>query len=404
MKKAYSTVEIMPLLIFLLVFLVIMIWFIFFNGGLEKLDSLIPYFIKNESVVDHSGTKECQNEVARIGRNGYIYVSGVETNLYLENGKIYVDIPWKYDDYIVGELVRNKITHRTEVNADYIYVSNQEQYQKIKKNLDLEKLNVLANSYRPIDKNYFCKDDLQIESMEKEKQCIETCEIHNGECKNECNLNDEVFFGKLNCENKCCAKKIDEKLSDQDFIIQDLKVLDEKNSDILNGNFIKNLYIDYNINANISSNPYCFLIRTNNDLLKNGFGNIDNSFINFNKDDNLLEIVFYMPWENKFVFKRIEVGHVERVYDGKRIFDSDFKSEVINSNVNLFVLYRMNLYLDKEIVDDFRIIKTGDELEIAGKVNGEWKELDCSSWPLKSAIKISDIKDKFSDTIQGCSF
>lgn len=435
-------------------------------------DKLIDNFTE-----DQLAGMGCSKLVGQIGpltgsygfREQWITIGGISSNLYWNeaDNQIFFRAS-SFNNIAIGKIEEDK-----KVVIYPSFLKESEEYLKYKSDdsisgiPNLEKLNLLHNSV--LFGGYFCKTEEQADIFKQAKLCVETCSIYNGECKSR-GINGEISYGKMDCEDKeCYVKEKDEKLSDGDFSIEGFKFYKDQN-----GKAVENLMDNNQLNVKAGENqkfifsasysksdsfPYsknfCYIIRTDKFILRQdsyGEGDKFNILVNspeefFDKmgakskgsnrfnmldfivsDEKVFELVAWAPWDNKKVFKRINLiteNPLNSYSDGKVINDKDFKKILISAKINEIFYINLeepivydymttgqkiqNIFSESSSkiisISKFRVKKTGDnEVLINGYYTSpgdektDWYEMDCYGG-LGNSMYIDNIESSLKETV-----
>ncbi|MEM3112905.1 MAG: hypothetical protein QXI33_00580 [Candidatus Pacearchaeota archaeon] len=266
-----------------------------------------------------------------------------------------------------------------------------------------------------------------------------------GECKNQESAgSDEILVENILCPNnqKCFVKESESILENEGLKIEMFETnIKGISKDLLfapsSVNFISH-YGEINKLSFVVTYPkdFCYILRTNKAvLLQTGeiwrAPEIDNpwkySWEQTPKDRFIELLAWDVNDKNKFVSKRIKIIQPDfKYFDGKRIEDTKFKEEMLNSKIGqrfYVVGIKTDVLSDKNYNNvplDFgiEVIDNGDGkrgysvyispiLQSDRKISymQEWKQLDCSYWPWDSVLQEKNLKNSFKETLESnCNF
>ncbi len=392
-------------LVKLILILVVIVIFIFVFIGLRNLGvfdmifQLPDYLPGNQSIIDKP--PECEELVGVIHKdNIYLLERGDyrKTPIYIKikKGRIMLD---KESDIELGFV-------KTEDSNIYIYdfYLNEKDPEFIKEDISsyvsVENLLLLKDSYIPGVGGVICKTYSQMREFDKRVRCVESCELHNGECLS--NSVGEISYGRLDCpENReCFVEEEGEILEDEDLKIEKFLFEDGKEE-----NSFK-----YKIK---SEDSYCFLARTNKEIITNRYfkGDVELGFGFDYSDEENFELVAWKPWDDKKVLKRVKL---ERVDNKEYIQNEDFKEKLIvlkkgvfyfTTNKRIAFDYPGILRADELAINKFRIEINNENLMIFGfyknvdEEKEEWHVLDCKKWGIGGGINKNNLESSFIETV-----
>jgi len=444
-KKAESlSINKIISLIIVLVVLVLVILGVIYMYNKDFFNNL-PFFSQEDGNDGNYDSTLCPFNTAEI-KEGYIYIRGEETGLYLdEDNKIYFN-KWGKDYPII-----NIKGERVKVNEGFLkgepeYYKEYYKYYKDRDNFPtIEQLKMFDGSYRLGESRFFCKSNEEKTAYEFGLNCKESCSLYNGFCKNSEDL-EGTNIGKLDCQVGFCYVSIkEEKTYDEGFSIESFKfgeLSTHGKRPVLKNNFDNAEFysgeareFSYYISGKI---PFCYVIRTDKKILDSGYFQ---ESINDNNEGNLLfqytndkffELIAWNPETGQKVYKKISLSlkrnnnpndpdfNIDYFSGGKFVDDSDFKKEAdILKNEGFFYITLSNpINFDNrfpsnypisnykiEKINDNEIVILGLYKTILGK-SMEWHKLDCSTGFLSRgfSIYISELKDSLRDTIadQNC--
>ncbi len=423
------------IIIILATLVMIALLFLIFNPYISNWIRNLPGYKYNDTDIlitnfsqDQLANMGCSRVIARVGalegswgsREQFFYIEGKKSDLYLtEANKIMLDISGM--DLEIGRIGTD---NRILIYGPYLDEKSQEFLQYKEKGLPrIEVMRLLDDTFKLNVGNYICKSDA---SIEEGKQCNQECILFDGNCKNSC-IKGEISYGQLDCKSGelCCVTETLDKIQGNGIMINKFGT---KEQDFLRENKISSVYgkeglIVINLGAE-SSTSFCYVIRTNENVLKKSFDDItkdnyDNigtmpvSWI-MKANEKTLELRIWDPKnKTKKAGKRLAVEGTqlpENYEQGEAINDNELKTKAENAGVGS-VFYVLGLRFDWSkkggytySYADYKIKITKEgvaEIYVYGVYpakSNEWHLLDCyGGWG--SSIYIKNLKQSLAETL-----
>jgi len=371
----------------------------------------------------------------------FIYVSGKKSNVYWETGDsresggglIRFYDAW-HDDYEVGIIYPGSVESTTkEVRIMEFYDSFLEQDYK-KSGLSKEQVIDLNGAFKIPNAGFLCKSKERSLVDERKKQCVESCSLYNGVCKNKAG-SGEISLGGLGCKGECFVKESEAVLGDSDLSISIFSVYDNVNEFQIESERVEEVNKKNQINKNEisleknrgkyfaykieSKEAYCYVIRSDVLIDKNYYE--EESFLlypdlNIPHDIKSFELVAWQPWNNKKVLKRIKINlkGEDKYKDGEIIRNKDFGEVILNSRTgDIFYIEDAEKIFRGDFMRGIFIVGERGDVEkriskfkvkriennkvviygyyMKGDDYTKWNELDCNWWKRWSSIKLNKI-------------
>ena len=430
-NKKSQSLAINKIIIIILIVLVIalVIFFIYREDLWNYIKNLPGYTVsKNDTEVDYTFMTPDQlskYECTPVGNiaysksmtspDYYIYTENTKTNLYVSDSNVLLDIGNSFVNTLgFGEAVIIGTIENNVIKIDSKFLNeNSQNYLKYKSLLPtIGWLKILNNAFR-LGPNLLCKKEGQVQELKSEAGCVDSCEIHNGLCK-ETGDENEIAFGKINCkDNQQCFVKInEEKIEDGELMLADFSSI-YVNPKIYPPGFVfigkNSLDVEIGERQIISFSVYypkmraggeagrnfCYLLRSNDKVLKKGYdknelnnGEAITSFATFNNNERIFELVV---WDSSInsgpkVLKRVEIEPKSNPdFEGLiLLFNEKFKEDVLRKSEGKFYAVDAPFKFENGLtISTYRIDKYSDKIEIYGYYSiannnkNKWYALDC---------------------------
>lgn len=227
-KKSESLAINKIIIIILIVLAIALVIFFIYREDLWNYFKNLPGYTvsKNDTEVDYTNMTpdqlskyEC-NKVGNIVYSSgiassayYIRIGEVGTNLQVQDSSILLILNPYLNRAGFGEVVLVGTIENNIIKIDSKFLDENSQYYLQYKNLlpDVTRLKIIDGAFR-LGPTLLCKKEAQIQEIKTEAGCVDSCEIHNGVCK-ESSDDREISLGKINCKDnqQCFVKKNEEK-------------------------------------------------------------------------------------------------------------------------------------------------------------------------------------------------
>ncbi len=182
-------------------------------GVIEKLDKLLPSFLKINQSYEYVPCPPGSVDIGYIDGNNYINMHGIKTKLYIDKGILRVDVPWD-NDYNVGSIDNEDsiITRFSEIEE------REPEYRNLFPSKEDREL--LHISF--INEGTLCLSIERYNKIQNENKCIITCSLVDGICSKTPVLG-KILYKQLNCPEgeECYVDESEIKLSSENLIIRD---------------------------------------------------------------------------------------------------------------------------------------------------------------------------------------
>ncbi len=408
-------------------------------GSISKFLKFIPDFIKPNYTV--SPPVQCPIgyvEVGYIDKSNYIILNGKKTNLYYQNGNMFISIPFNYDfgrDQLLGYVDKGIILINFPENLDEREIEFRRLFPEEKEKRFLLEANIFEGT--------ICLSNDKYKNFEEKDKCVLTCAILNGICSSSA-VNGKIIFKKLNCPNgQLCYVSETEKIFDSENIHIKKESFFESLIDLndIAKKTLNNIFDSDKFSVTISdkirlvilmkhTEPFCYSFDVDNEETKlfNGYAD--------RKDDSYAlrsgvisysgeKILSYAAWNNEknervFVKWKLESRGMGNQYeDGQIIKDSEFAWKLQNVPIGS-IFYVIGLKREWDIgyfwnrkgnllvTYDYKVEKNSDNkifIYAHDREKKVWHKLYCNknsmvNWWLGYSMKITkDIPNSLSETI-----
>lgn len=439
LKKGEIETRKLVSLIIVLVVLVVVVFFIAFQskeGVIKNLLKILPDFVRPQITPDR--IVECPinyKEIGYIDNQNYIILNGKKTNFYLDNGKIFLKVPLKYDygrDQLLGYVENNVI--------NLVFPKNLDEREIEFRSLFPEEKDRRFLPYSKIFEGTLCLDENTVNQFNNLDSCVLTCEISNGVCSSS-PVEGKVAFKKLDCPNgQLCYVSDNEKIlsSDNMEIKKDSSLFESLiGSEGVARNILRDIFDSSKFLITIPDKirlviimsykePFCYSFDTDNEEVKLSSGYISgkDDFYALNSDIMSYsgeKILSYTAWNRneKLIMRwKLESRGMGNQYEkGEVIKNSEFGYKVRGAEAGK-IFYVLGLKREWEIGNfwnrkksllvtyDYKIVKYNENkisIYAHDREKKVWHELYCNKalvnwWPGYS-MKIRDVSDSLSDTL-----
>ena len=383
-NKKSQSLAINKIIIIILIVLVIalVIFFIYREDLWNYIKNLPGYTVsKNDTEVDYTFMTPDQlskYECTPVGNiaysksmtspDYYIYTENTKTNLYVSDSNVLLDIGNSFVNTLgFGEAVIIGTIENNVIKIDSKFLNeNSQNYLKYKSLLPtIGWLKILNNAFR-LGPNLLCKKEGQVQELKSEAGCVDSCEIHNGLCK-ETGDENEIAFGKINLDVEIGERQV----------------------------ISFSVYYPKMRAGGEAGRNFCYLLRSNDKVLKKGYdknelnnGEAITSFATFNNNERIFELVV---WDSSInsgpkVLKRVEIKPKSNPdFEGLiLLFNEKFKEDVLRKSEGKFYAVDAPFKFENGLtISTYRIDKYSDKIEIYGYYSiannnkNKWYALDC---------------------------
>lgn len=451
-KKAAESLAVNKLIVLILALIAVIVVIIFiFKPSIWEFVKNLPGYTYNDSdtlitnfTADELAGLGCSKLVGQIGQASglfgskalrFIYIGDLQTSLYYNEKTKEIILRYYASDVKVGVFKDDKIEiYDNFLNEDSVEFIKYTEDIRGSGLPDISEINLL-NGAKMIG-SLLCKSEDEIGLWKKSRECVETCSLYNGECKDTCS-SDEIILSDLDCKEnkKCCAKEIEEKLEDNGLSIKKFAFTstkkDSKTSFVDNNKLIteSGIPIVFEFSGEYkevekSDKPFCYIIRTNKELKFKkyfeasirGSDFTGSSILWTPTDEKSFEYVIFEPGTINKAIKRIKVDtqEFEKYKDGSFIANNNFKEKITSLPDGIYYAlgigvdfkYKRIFSSDLDVyISDFSIVKQGESLTIygyysePGKDNKDWYKLDCNIWGIGISIELYQLDDNLKNTL-----
>ena len=430
---------------------------IYQSGTVQRFTALFPSYAKENLSDEQLRGFGCDQPIAQMRLDGiygfrykviYMLKTNHVTNVVWDykNGKLY----FQYGDKIFGEgniVIGNIDKGIVKIKPEFLN-PNSETFLKYKYDLatwtgltaTIDDLKLLDNSYKLDNKDYLCKNDVQLDEYKQSLTCNLSCSIINGACSaSGGNLNNYISYGQLDCpaSQECYVKQIENIRENGKLYIDSFTI----SQPIRNGRpDMKNMFFEdtFNVNygngltygneltifasASKNSAPFCYSLASDKKILGSGYvSEFTTDYpTNFKFTPSIEKSLQYIAWnKSNKVIKRVNLNITQKYSDGIQIIDGkDIKSIIDAAEIGtVFYISIPSVLLKdgKTRISEFRIkVISNDAVTVEGQVyemvshgdmsSGEnvWKQLNCNIGTTNSKLYIKKIavsENSFRETV-----
>lgn len=358
-------------------------------------------FLLCDNVVGYNNGKgeiiECKKEDCKETK---------KTSIVIKKEENEINVYDKDSDRLIGNIRNNVLQIRKNVLDN----QNEGIYYKL-------------HESRHIDEFLFCKSEEDMEPYNQKEMCNKeiNCSFLGGKCKTKYQQYDLIEIKDIRCKNeKSCLINPNNELLDKELRIKSIKIKDyEKDKEIIKNDKIELNNLRKGFFLDVNENDYCLLINTDKEkkirkYKETNQNQMKGETIILSGHEKFLQFIVYIPWEKKKVIKNFKISFSKRreIIPGmdelKYVKNKDFKKNTKKMRIGEKFL----IILDNPVSDipyyHYKIEKKKDDKYLISYWKndaenfltvGDWRRIDCSSWPFYAPLDESKRKEKLSTTI-----
>lgn len=421
------------------VLIVMMVWVLYMGNrtNWKFIQDLPVNYTDKDRLIELSAEElEALNckRVGKIGGGGYLIIGDSKSNIYLgESGKLWLDHDKGLFSFIGEDEEIGKVENGV-MSFDKVWLQdlrNLREEDEPTEGIPSEKeFDLLNGASMPVG-NVICRSADEIIEIEK-LECTESCSLYEGRCFSESYRAGEKSYGRLDCKSdeKCFVNFIGtpQKLVDDVLTMNDFRYVgedeisflgDTERIDLKRG--FKGKLVFSVINSDVEgSQKFCVIVRSDKEIFVKqayeGDGIVNKDILWTPISEGALELVAWIPFENKKIYKRILVGlsGVEPGYrDSNLLTYENFLKSVKTADIGTkYVIVSLDkINVDGILFKEFLFIRGRERVSVWVRVDSKskWKRLDCYSdvfqiggfWD-EMNIEFGELKSNLKDTLKGC--